>query len=73
MQLKIKQSIDNLIGGALVALHVLPVRVLGKLLRINHRLDKAPKHIIVIKMLGLGSLILAGDALLALKKKYPRK
>jgi len=71
MQLKIKQSIDNLIGGALVALHVLPVRVLGKLLRINHRLDKAPKHIIVIKMLGLGSLILAGDALLALKKKYP--
>ncbi len=71
MQLKIKQRIDNLIGGSLVAIHLLPVRVLGKLLRINHRLDKAPKHIIVIKMLGLGSLILAGDALLALKKKYP--
>jgi ADP-heptose:LPS heptosyltransferase len=71
MQLKIKQRIDNLIGGSLVAIHLLPVRVLGKLLRINHKLDKAPKHIIVIKMLGLGSLILAGDALLALKKKYP--
>jgi len=71
MQLKIKQRIDNLIGGSLVAIHLLPVRVLGKLLRINHRLDKAPKHIIIIKMLGLGSLILAGDALLALKKKYP--
>ncbi|MDI1232863.1 MAG: glycosyltransferase family 9 protein [bacterium] len=71
MQLKIKQRIDNLIGGTLVAIHLLPVRILGKLLRINHRLDKAPNHIIVIKMLGLGSLILAGDALLALKKKYP--
>lgn len=71
MELKLKQRIDNLIGGTLVAFHLLPVRVLGKLLRINHRLDKAPKHIIVIKMLGLGSLILAGDALLALKKKYP--
>lgn len=72
MQLKFKQRIDNLIGGTLVAIHLLPVRVLGKLLRIDHRLEKAPKHIIVIKMLGLGSLILAGDALLALKKKYPQ-
>ncbi len=71
MQLKIKQQIDNLIGGGLVALHLLPVRVLGKLLRLNHSLAKPPKNIIVIKMLGLGSLILAGDALLALKKKYP--
>lgn len=71
MNLKIKQSIDNLIGGTLVALHLMPVRVLGKLLRINHQLKDDPKHIIVIKMLGLGSLILAGDALLALKKRYP--
>ncbi|MES2618532.1 MAG: glycosyltransferase family 9 protein [Bacteroidota bacterium] len=71
MQLHLKQQIDNLIGGALVAVHLFPVRVLGKILRIDHRLAKPPKHIIVIKMLGLGSLILAGDALLALKKKYP--
>ena len=64
MQLKIKQQIDNLIGGGLVALHLLPVRVLGKLLRLNHSLAKPPRNIIVIKMLGLGSLILAGDPIL---------
>lgn len=71
MQLKLKQRIDNLIGGGLVALHLVPVRVLGKLLRLNHRLNQAPQNIIIIKMLGFGSLILAGDAILALKKKYP--
>ncbi len=71
MHLKFKQQIDNFIGGSLVAFHLLPVRMLGKILRLNHKLDKSPHHIIVIKMLGLGSLILAGDALLALKKKYP--
>lgn len=72
MQLQLKQRIDNLIGGALVALHVVPVRLAGKLLRIDHSLKKDPDNIIVIKMLGLGSLVLSGDALLALKKKYPQ-
>lgn len=71
MQLKIKQKIDQFVGGLLVGTHILPVRVLGKLLRINHKIDKSPQNIIFIKMLGFGSLLLASDAILALKNRYP--
>ncbi len=71
MHLKFKQRIDNLIGGSLVALHLIPVRFLGKILRLNHNLNQAPQNIIILKMLGFGSLILASDAILAIKKKYP--
>ncbi len=71
MQLKIKQKIDQLIGGVLVGTHIIPVRTLGKLLRINHKIDKSPDQIIFIKMLGFGSLLLASDAILAIKNRYP--
>lgn len=71
MQLKFKQKIDQFIGGVLVGTHIIPVRILGKLLRINHKIEKSPDHIIFIKMLGFGSLLLASDAILAIKKKYP--
>lgn len=71
MQLKFKQKIDQFIGGVLVGTHIIPVRILGKLLRINHKIEKSPDHIIFIKMLGFGSLLLASDAILAIKNKYP--
>ncbi len=46
MQLK-KKRIDNLIGQRLLALHLVPVRVIGKLLRLNHQLTKEPQKKII--------------------------
>ncbi len=71
MKIRTKQKIDNLLGKFLVALHLPIVKILGKLLRINHELANPPKEIFIIKLLGFGSLILGADAILALKNKYP--
>jgi ADP-heptose:LPS heptosyltransferase len=71
MNLKLKQWIDGYIGKALVAVNVLLVRGLGIVLKRDHSLSKAPENILVIKMLGLGSLLMAADSLYSLKKKYP--
>jgi len=62
---------DNFLGKALVAIHLPVVKLLGKLLQINHKLKEPPSEILIIKMLGFGSLLLSSDALLALKKQYP--
>ena len=72
MNLKLKQWIDGYIGKALVAVNVLLVRGLGILLKRNHSLSKAPENILVIKMVGLGSVLMAADSLYSLKKKYPQ-
>ena len=71
MNLKTKQQLDNFLGKAMVAFHLPVVKTLGKLLGINHKLQEPPREILIIKMLGFGSLLLSTDALLALKKKYP--
>jgi ADP-heptose:LPS heptosyltransferase len=71
MNLKYKQWIDGVIGRALVSVNVLIVRGIGKLVSRNHQLTIHPDHILVIKMLGLGSVLMAMDSLNALKKKYP--
>lgn len=71
MKLRAKQLIDGIFGGLLVFFNLLVARPLGLLLRRDHTLRKDPDYIIVIKMLGIGSLLLASDALLSLKKRYP--
>ncbi|HYG16257.1 MAG TPA: glycosyltransferase family 9 protein [Bacteroidia bacterium] len=71
MKLRAKQIIDGILGGLLVVFNLMLARPLGLLLRKDHTLRKAPDYIISIKMLGLGSLLLASDALLSLKKRYP--
>jgi ADP-heptose:LPS heptosyltransferase len=71
MKLHAKQFIDGLLGGLLVIFNLMVARPLGLLLRRDHTLHKDPEYIIVIKMLGLGSLLLASDALVSLKKRYP--
>lgn len=71
MKLKTKQQLDNFLGKVMVAFHLPIVKGLGKILKINHQLKKAPDEILIIKMLGFGSLLLSSDALLALKNKYP--
>lgn len=71
MKLRAKQIIDGILGGLLVLINLMLARPLGLLLRKDHTLRKAPDYIISIKMLGLGSLLLASDALVSLKKRYP--
>jgi ADP-heptose:LPS heptosyltransferase len=71
MNLKTKQFIDSFIGMPAAVLHLVAARLLGLVMRRNHGTDIPPKNILIIKILGLGSVFLASDALLALKKKYP--
>lgn len=71
MKVQAKQVIDGLLGSLLVFFNLLVARPLGLLLRRDHTLRKDPNHIVVIKMLGLGSLLLASDAIISLKKRYP--
>ncbi|OYU96010.1 MAG: hypothetical protein CFE21_06255 [Bacteroidetes bacterium B1(2017)] len=71
MNLKLKQWIDGYIGKLLVAVNLVLVRGLGLILKRDHSLRQAPEHILVIKMLGLGSVLMASDSLYSLKKKYP--
>lgn len=71
MNLKVKQFIDVYIGKVILLVNLIAVRSLGILLRRNHKLEVTPKNILVIKILGLGSVILASNALFSLKKKYP--
>ncbi len=70
IRLDVKKEIDFYIGGLLVFLLYIPVRILGLSLKRNHHLVP-PKHITIIKLLGGGSLLLALPALLAIRKKYP--
>jgi ADP-heptose:LPS heptosyltransferase len=72
MNLKLKQWIDGYIGKALVLVNVVLVRGLGLLLKRDHSLNQAPENILVIKMLGLGSVLMASDSIYSLKKKYPQ-
>ncbi|MFY8020065.1 MAG: glycosyltransferase family 9 protein [Bacteroidia bacterium] len=71
MNLRFKQWIDGNIGRALAAINVVLVRGIGLLLRRDHSLKEAPENILVIKMLGLGSILMAMDSLHALRLKYP--
>lgn len=71
MNLKIKQIIDVYIGKAILLVNLVAVRGAGLLLRRDHRIKEAPKHILVIKILGLGSVIMATNSIWSMKKKYP--
>ena len=71
MNLKLKQFIDVYVGKLLLLINLVLVRGLGLILSRNHTIDKTPKHILVLKILGLGSVIMASDALYSLRIKYP--
>lgn len=72
MNLRFKRQLDSVVGNALVAVNLVAARTLGILLRRNHRLDPAPKKIAFIKILGLGSVLLAADSITAVRHKYPQ-
>jgi ADP-heptose:LPS heptosyltransferase len=71
MNLLLKQWIDGTIGRGLAAVNVVLVRGIGIILKRDHSLKEAPESILVIKMLGLGSILMAMDSLYALRLKYP--
>lgn len=72
MNLKVKQFLDVYAGRVLLAVNLIAVRGLGLLLKRNHTLSRPPAHVLVIKILGLGSVIMASDAIYSMRKKYPQ-
>jgi ADP-heptose:LPS heptosyltransferase len=71
LKLRSKQQIDKYLGGLLVTLNLAAARLLGFVLRRNHSLEKKPAHILFIKLMGIGSVWMAADAIAAVKQKYP--
>jgi ADP-heptose:LPS heptosyltransferase len=44
---------------------------MGLLLKRNHAIKNPPTHILIIKMMGIGSLLVASDSIYSIKKRYP--
>lgn len=70
MRLRAKTRIDNVLGGLLIFVLSPLAYLVGLLLRRDHRLQ-VRGEILVIKMLGGGSLVMAFPALLAIRGAYP--
>lgn len=71
MTLRSKQQLDKNLGNFLIAIHLVAAKTMGFLLRRNHSLKPAPKNIFFIKIMGIGSVLMAADGILAIKEKYP--
>ena len=71
MQIRRKQKIDWYVGYLLIGLLLPFTRLLGVLLRRDHSIGVAPKRIVFIKLLGLGSLIVASDSIQAMRVRFP--
>ncbi|MBL7739879.1 MAG: glycosyltransferase family 9 protein [Chitinophagaceae bacterium] len=69
--LRYKQQLDKYLGNFLIAIHLVAARILGFILRRNHTLQPAPEHILFIKIMGIGSVLMAADGILAIRNKYP--
>jgi ADP-heptose:LPS heptosyltransferase len=69
--LRYKQQLDKYLGNFLIAFNLIAAKTLGFLWRRNHSLQPAPRTIIFIKIMGIGSVLMAADAVLAIKEKYP--
>ncbi|HSC39660.1 MAG TPA: hypothetical protein VLD19_17365, partial [Chitinophagaceae bacterium] len=71
MQLPIKRKLDKYLGWLLIGIFLPPTRLLGILLRRNHGIQEPPRQILFIKLLGLGSLVLASDSIKAMRRQWP--
>jgi ADP-heptose:LPS heptosyltransferase len=71
VQLPANRKLDKYIGYCLIAVFLPVTRLLGILLRRNHRLQQPPQHLLFIKLLGLGSLVVATDPIEAMRRKFP--
>ena len=70
MNLRLKQRLDWVAGGILIALLRPPVWLLGRLLRRDHAL-RVGGRVCVFKLVGGGSLVIAYPALLGLRRRHP--
>lgn len=72
MNIRRKQKIDWYAGYFLIGLLLPFTRLFGVLLRRDHTLKEEPKRIVFVKLLGLGSLIVASDAIRAIRMQFPK-
>jgi len=70
VDLRLKQRLDWVLGGILIAALSPSVRLLGRLLRRDHSL-RVGAEVCVFKLLGGGSLVIAFPALLGLRERFP--
>ena len=71
MQLPANRKLDKYLGYCLIGMLLPVTRLLGITMRRNHSLQQPPKHLLFIKLLGLGSLVVAADPIQAMRKKLP--
>ncbi len=71
MNTKLQLFLDKYIARSLAFGLNFIVRILGKILRINHQLDREYKTIVVSKFKGMGSILQATPMLVAIKQRYP--
>jgi len=72
MNTKNRLFIDQVIIGILIRIMNLFVIILGKILKIDHRLDKNFDRIAICKFKGMGSIIQSSPLIKTLKTKYPQ-
>ncbi|MFN5984345.1 MAG: glycosyltransferase family 9 protein [Fluviicola sp.] len=71
MNLKTKLALDRFLGVVVgIPLNYL-VRLMGKIMRFDHTLDREMKKIVVCKFKGMGSIIQATPLLKTLRNRYP--
>ncbi|MDD5727714.1 MAG: glycosyltransferase family 9 protein [Victivallales bacterium] len=70
MRIKLLQIIDFYIGNLLLIIHQ-PLLAVWTRLHSGTGVPESPRRVVVLKMLGGGSLLLAGPDLLALRRHYP--
>ena len=66
-----KLVIDRLAGVPLVIFTNIAARCLGFILRRNHSLEIHPKHIVICKLVGMGSIVQSTTLIINLKKQFP--
>lgn len=71
MKTDFQRKIDRVLGRQLALLLNVLVRIVGKLLRLDHSLDKDFTRIVVCKYKGMGSIIQSTPLLQTLRKRYP--
>ena len=71
MNIKTQLFIDKIVAKPLAHILNIFVRIVGKILAIDHNLNKEFKTIAICKFKGMGSIIQATPMIFALKKRFP--
>ncbi|WKZ57112.1 MAG: glycosyltransferase family 9 protein [Bdellovibrionota bacterium] len=66
-----RQTIDHMVGGPIAWLLNMCARMLGAILGRDHSLQSPPRRVLVMKFVGLGSIVRASFLLRELRERYP--